>query len=133
MNEQKQKELLKRASELYPIGTVYLDVLDNNTHTAMTDPFFYSTTKNIAVAIAGGFVYVDGEWADYIDPETKERVSLPYEPDVKEMEAVATAIHIALKEGLETEVILWAMRTLKRNYHLTIEQALKEGINEWIK
>ena len=51
----------------------------------------------------------------------------------REMEAVATALYRAAKDGLETEVILFAMRALKRDPSITIEQALNEGINEWIK
>ena len=49
------------------------------------------------------------------------------------MDAVAIALSKAKEQGLETEVVTWALKYMKDNPKLTISEAITLGYNEWIK
>ncbi len=49
------------------------------------------------------------------------------------MDAVAIALSKATEQGLETEVVTWALKYMKDNPNLTISEAITLGYNEWIK
>ena len=49
------------------------------------------------------------------------------------LDDVRIAIDIAMEHGLEVEVMAYAMMALKQKPTLTIDEALKIGLNEWVK
>lgn len=52
---------------------------------------------------------------------------------VSEMDAVAIALEQSREEGLEVEVVTWALRYMKENPSLTISEAITMGYYEWVK
>jgi hypothetical protein len=52
---------------------------------------------------------------------------------VSEMDAVATALEQSREEGLEVEVVTWALRYMKNDPSLTISEAITMGYYEWVK
>lgn len=52
---------------------------------------------------------------------------------LSEYEAVDTAIKSADEYGMQLEVIIWALRAMKENPLLTIEEAIQIGHDEWVK
>ena len=48
-----------------------------------------------------------------------------------QMEAIKEALELAKKHNLETEVMCWAMKNLKANPKISIEEALRRGLKEW--
>jgi hypothetical protein len=52
---------------------------------------------------------------------------------VSEMDAVAIALEQSREEGLDVEVVTWALRYMKENPSLTISEAITMGYYEWVK
>lgn len=52
---------------------------------------------------------------------------------LKEFRAVKLTLAEAIDAGLEVEVVLFALRAIKENPSLTIEEAILAGYDEWIK
>ena len=52
---------------------------------------------------------------------------------ILEMDAVAMALEQSREEGLDAEVVTWALRYMKENPSLTISEAIAMGFYEWIK
>lgn len=56
------------------------------------------------------------------------------EPDrAAEMEYASDIFCEAKKYGMEIEVVVWALDAMKCNPGLSIQQALKDGFDEWVK
>lgn len=52
---------------------------------------------------------------------------------LKEFRAVEFALKEAINDGLEVEVVVFALKAMKENPSLTIEEAILVGYDEWIK
>jgi hypothetical protein len=52
---------------------------------------------------------------------------------VLEMDAVEIALQRSREEGLDVEVVTWALRHMKKNPSLTISEAITMGFYEWVK
>ena len=65
---------------------------------------------------------------NYHQPDENDTYSL-----VSEMDAVATALEQSREEGLEVEVVTWALRYMKNDPTLTISEAITMGYYEWMK
>jgi hypothetical protein len=52
---------------------------------------------------------------------------------ILEMDAVAEALEQSREEGLDAEVVTWALRYMKENPSLTISEAITMGFYEWVK
>jgi hypothetical protein len=65
---------------------------------------------------------------NYHQPDENDTYSL-----VSEMDAVATALEQSREEGLEVEVVTWALRYMKNDPTLTISEAITMGYYEWVK
>jgi len=52
---------------------------------------------------------------------------------LSEMDTVAMALERSREEGLEVEVVTWALRYMKENPSLTISEAITMGYYEWSK
>ena len=52
---------------------------------------------------------------------------------VSEMDAVEIALERSREEGLDVEVVTWALRYMKENPSLTISEAITMGYYEWMK
>lgn len=52
---------------------------------------------------------------------------------LKEFRAVEIALKEAINEGLEVEVVVFALKVMKENPSLSIEEAIFAGYEEWIK
>ncbi len=65
---------------------------------------------------------------NYHQPDENDTYSL-----VSEMDAVATALEQSREEGLEVEVVTWALRYMKNDPSLTISEAITMGFYEWVK
>jgi hypothetical protein len=52
---------------------------------------------------------------------------------LEEYEAVRNAIKGASEYGLEIEVVVFALKYMKQDPKLTVEQAIKLGFEEWVK
>ena len=52
---------------------------------------------------------------------------------VSEMDAVEIALERSREEGLDVEVVTWALRYMKENPSLTISEAISMGYYEWVK
>jgi hypothetical protein len=50
-----------------------------------------------------------------------------------EMDAVAMALEQSREEGLDVEVVTWALRYMKQYPYLSISEAITMGYYEWIK
>lgn len=50
-----------------------------------------------------------------------------------EMKVIKVLLDEAFENGLETEVVYFALKAMKENDTLTPSQALQEGMDEWIK
>jgi hypothetical protein len=51
----------------------------------------------------------------------------------KNMEAINNALNGAAEYGLEVEVVYWALKAMKENPSLRIEEAIEIGFWEWVK
>lgn len=49
-----------------------------------------------------------------------------------EMEACANVLKMSKEEGLEVEVMVWAMKALRDNRGMQIIDALQIGFDEWV-
>jgi hypothetical protein len=49
------------------------------------------------------------------------------------MDAVATVLEHSCEEGLEVEVVTWALRYMKNDPTLTLSEAITMGYYEWVK
>lgn len=49
-----------------------------------------------------------------------------------EMKVIALLLEEAINNGLETEVVYTALKTMQEDNTLSPAQALQEGMNEWI-
>ena len=49
------------------------------------------------------------------------------------MDCVAITLHDAKLQGLETEVVTWALIYMKNNPSLSISEAITMGYYEWVK
>jgi hypothetical protein len=58
---------------------------------------------------------------------------LPENYIAKEMEIISDLLEEARKEGMEVEVVTWALYDMKNNSSLSPSQAISCGFNEWIK
>ena len=65
---------------------------------------------------------------NYHQPDENDTYSL-----VSEMDAVATVLEHSCEEGLEVEVVTWALRYMKNDPTLTISEAITMGYYEWVK
>jgi hypothetical protein len=65
---------------------------------------------------------------NYHQPDENDTYSL-----VSEMDAVAIALEQSHEEGLEVEVVTWALRYMKNDPTLTISEAITMGYYEWVK
>ncbi len=65
---------------------------------------------------------------NYHQPDENDTYSL-----VSEMDAVAIALEQSREEGLEVEVVTWALRYMKNDPTLTISEAITMGYYEWVK
>jgi hypothetical protein len=52
---------------------------------------------------------------------------------VETMKSVGLALEDAKESGLETEVVVWALKYMKENPKLTISEAIFLGYCEWVK
>ena len=52
---------------------------------------------------------------------------------LKEFRAVEFALKEAINDGLEVEVVVFALKAMKENPSLSIEEAINIGYEEWIK
>jgi hypothetical protein len=52
---------------------------------------------------------------------------------ISEFKAIEEVLHSIKPYGLEAEVIHYALRAMKANPEMTIEDAIWSGHNEWIK
>jgi len=52
---------------------------------------------------------------------------------LKEFRAVKLTLAEAIDAGLEVEVVVFALKAMKENPSLTIEEAILIGYEEWIK
>jgi len=52
---------------------------------------------------------------------------------LNEWEAIHEALKGASEFDLQTEVVMYALKAMKENPLLTIEEAINIGFNEWIK
>lgn len=50
-----------------------------------------------------------------------------------EFEAIQTALKGASEFNLEVEVVWYALKAMKENPRLSIEEAIKIGFEEWVK
>lgn len=50
-----------------------------------------------------------------------------------EMDAVSIALQQSREEGLDAEVVTWALRYMKDDPSLSISEAITMGYYEWIK
>ena len=50
-----------------------------------------------------------------------------------EFDAVKNALKDASEYGLEVEVVVFALKYMKENPRLTIEEAIGLGFDEWVK
>jgi hypothetical protein len=87
------------------------------------------------------------EVGDYIIPEPdgvhfypcKEEVfKKTYRPYVEEdleksIDAVSTFVKDATKNGLETEVVYWALNGMKNDPSQGVSEAIASGYHEWVK
>ena len=53
--------------------------------------------------------------------------------DCKNMETINNALNGAAEYGLEVEVVYWALKAIKENPSLSIEEAIEIGFLEWVK
>lgn len=51
----------------------------------------------------------------------------------KSMDVVASALHEAAKHNLQIEVVTWALKYMKEDPTISIEEAITMGLNEWVK
>ena len=65
---------------------------------------------------------------NYHQPDENDTYSL-----VSEMDAVAIALEQSREEGLEVEVVTWALRYMKNDPTLTISEAITMGYYEWVR
>ena len=56
-----------------------------------------------------------------------------HESVINELTIIKNILDETFNHGLQPEVIYSAMKILKENPNLTIEEALKNGYNEWVK
>lgn len=54
-------------------------------------------------------------------------------PISKAMNYANPIINDAIKEGMITEVVVWALDSMKNNPDQSIEMALFHGYSEWVK
>ena len=52
---------------------------------------------------------------------------------LKEFRAVKRTLEVAIDAGLEVEVVVFALKAMKENPSLTIEEGILEGYEEWVK
>jgi len=52
---------------------------------------------------------------------------------LNEFEAIQNALKGAAEFNLEVEVVWYALKYMKENPLLTIEEAIDKGFNEWVK
>ena len=52
---------------------------------------------------------------------------------LKEFRAVRLTLGEAIEAGLEVEVVVFALKAMKENPSLTIEEAILIGYDEWVK
>lgn len=52
---------------------------------------------------------------------------------VSEMDTISTVLDMAYEEGLEVEIVTWALRYMKQYPHLSISEAITMGYYEWVK
>ena len=52
---------------------------------------------------------------------------------INEFEAIQTALKGASEFDLQVEVVWYALKAMKENSRLSIEEAIEEGFKEWIK
>ena len=71
-----------------------------------------------------GWFFTNGNKAIYKD-------SLP--PSEDEIKNIAEILNQAKEFNLEAEVVVWALKYMKENPRLTINEAITLGYNEWIK
>lgn len=50
-----------------------------------------------------------------------------------DMQQVDDCLDIAKEQGLEVEVVFWALRYMKQDPSLTIAAAINLGLQEWVK
>jgi hypothetical protein len=53
--------------------------------------------------------------------------------DSNNMDAINNALNGAREYGLEVEVVYWALKAMKEDPSLTIEEAIEAGYWEWVK
>lgn len=49
----------------------------------------------------------------------------------EQMTYVGQALKAAGKYGLEVEMVTWALKAMKKDNTITIEQAISDGMSEW--
>ena len=52
---------------------------------------------------------------------------------LNEIDAVSFALANAYQMSLEVEVVTWALKYMKENPNLTIDEAITMGYSEWVK
>jgi hypothetical protein len=56
-----------------------------------------------------------------------------YNGTLNEIDAVSIALANAYQMSLEVEVVTWALKYMKENPNLTIDEAITMGYYEWVK
>jgi len=56
-----------------------------------------------------------------------------YNGPLNEMDTVSIALANAYQMSLEVEVVTWALKYMKENPNLTIDEAITMGYSEWVK
>ena len=69
-----------------------------------------------------GWFFINGRKAQHI-------IQAP----IHEMDTVQFALANAYQMSLEVEVVTWALKYMKENPNLTIDEAITMGYYEWIK
>lgn len=65
--------------------------------------------------------------------EIEEMPDFSESPISKAMNYAGPIVNDALKEGMITEVVVWALDSMKSNPDQSIEMALYHGYSEWVK
>jgi hypothetical protein len=58
---------------------------------------------------------------------------MPNLNEIQELDTVAYILNNAFEEGLEAEVVVFALKHMKENPNTSIIDAMKAGYEDWIK
>jgi len=82
-----------------------------------------------------GWFFTNGRKQQYMGQQRYMGLPIPptYNGPLNEMDTVSIALANAYQMSLEVEVVTWALKYMKENPNLTIDEAITMGYSEWVK